>query len=131
MNSRKRNRGRRLNLFIGGLMWTACQHDCRSSSQRFVVDVILTVTNQSRRALHVSLQSDTLQQVLGDVEAGASRSFSVPSALAGSPSLAHLVAAGDDGVAARSEDFRVKRGDQVEWQVPATGSGALVRRWVP
>lgn len=128
MNSRKRNRIGRLNLFTCLVMLTACQRDVQSSSQRFVVDVILTVRNQSRQALHVSLQSDTLQQVLGDVEAGASRSFSVPSALAGSSSMARLVAAGDNGVAAQSEAFKVKRGDQVEWQVPPTGSGTLVWR---
>jgi len=128
MNSRERNRLKRRNLFILFALLNACGPETRVSSERSVVDVILTVTNQSRRAAHVSLQTDTLQRILGDVASGASQSFSLPSVLVGSPSPLHLEATGDGGMAVRSETFGVRRGEQVVWSFADTGRGNLVTR---
>jgi hypothetical protein len=128
MNSRKRNRIAWRNLFIPFVILTGCEPDARASGERSVVDVILTVSNQSRRAAHVSLQSDTLQRLLGDVASGASQSFSLPTALVRSSSPLRLEAIGAGGMAVQSETFGVRRGEQVVWSFADTGRGSLVRK---
>jgi len=128
MNSRERNRFEPRNLFILFAILTACGPDARANSERSVVDVILTVSNQSRRAAHVSLQSDTVQRLLGDVASGATQSFSLPSALVGSPSPLRLEAIGDGGMVVRSQTFGVVRGEQVVWNFADTGRGRVDKR---
>jgi hypothetical protein len=124
---RKRNLSRWFNLFLPILALTACKPDAPASQhgQRSVVDVILTVRNESRQAAHVSLASGTARVVLGDLASGASQSFSIPSALVGSPSMLRLEAVGDGGTPARSEDFQVRRGQKVVWSFAGAGRGTL------
>jgi len=76
----------------------------------------------------VSLASDTVRLVLGDLASGASQSYSVPGALVGSPSKLRLEAVGEGGTPVRSDDFQVRRGDQVVWSFAGTGRGKLVTR---
>src|SRR5215510_9961330 len=126
----KRNPIEWCRLLVCIVVLTACDPDARAAprSQRSVVDVILTVHNQSRRAIHVTLASDSLQQTLGDIPSTASRSFSVPSALVGSPSMLRFEAVGDGGVPVRSDAFQVRRGEMVVWSFSGTGRGTLDRR---
>jgi hypothetical protein len=125
----KRNLLTWVNVLLG-LVLTACGPEAPAAQrgQRSVVDVILTVRNESRQAAHVSLASDTARVALGDLASGASQSFSIPSVLVGSPSMLRLEAAGDGGTAVRSDDFQVQRGEQVVWSFADAGRGKLVRR---
>jgi hypothetical protein len=130
ISCRKRNPLAWPSLFLGMLVLTACQPGAPAAqrSQRSVVDVILTVRNGSRQAAHVSLAADSTRFVLGDLASGASQSFSVPSALVGSPAMLRLEAVGDGGVPVRSDDFRVRRGEQVVWSFTEAGRGKLENR---
>lgn len=127
MNERKRNRIEGCNLLLGIVLLLACEPQARADQrgQRYAVDVILTVNNQSRRAVQISLKSDALEQVLGNVASGASRPFSVPSALVGSLSMLRLEAVGDGGMAVRSEGFGLRRGQKVVWTFVDTGHGTM------
>jgi len=109
---------------------TACEHAAPGAQrgQRSVVDVILTVHNESRHAAEVALASETARVVLGDLASGASRSFSIPSALAASPSKLRLEAVADGGAAIRSEEFQVHRGQQILWSFAAAGPGSVITR---
>src|SRR4051812_26554208 len=127
MNASKRNGIRGLHVLVCACLLIGCEPQVRPRSQRSIVDVILTVRNQSRRTMQVSLESDSLRQELGPIASGASQSFSVPSALAAAPSLLHLKAVGSDGMIMHSENFAVRRGEQVVWSFADTGRGSLVR----
>lgn len=128
--SGKRNRLALCSLLLGAIVSTGCEPEAPAAqrSQRSVVDVILTVRNGSRQAAQVSLAADSTRFVLGDLASGASQSFSVPSALVGSPSMLRLEAVGDGGVPVRSDDFRVRRGQQVVWSFTEAGRGKLDSR---
>jgi hypothetical protein len=108
------------------VLLTACEPEARAEnqSQRFVVaDVILTVANQSARTMQVSLESDTLEQLLGDVSSSASRSFSLPSTVVGTASTLHLKAVHDGAAVVRSDAFAIQRGQKVVWTFSGTGRG--------
>ena len=128
--SGKRNRLAWRGLLLGAIVSTACQPEAPAAQrgQRSVVDVILTVRNGSRQAAQVSLAADSTRFVLGDLASGSSHSFSVPSALVGSPSMLRLEAVGDGGVPVRSDGFRVRRGEQVVWSFTEAGRGKLESR---
>jgi len=130
INFTKRNRRALRNLFFYIVMVTACEPEppAIERSQRSVVDLILTVRNGSRRAVRVSLASDTVRRALGDVVSGASQSFSVPSALIRSPSTLHLEAVAKGGATVSSAGFSPRRGEKVEWTFSDTGRGTLTHR---
>jgi len=117
-------------LLIGCFLLAGCGADgpAPQRGQRSVVDVILTVRNESRQTAQVSLASDTARVVLGDLASGASQSFSIPSALAASPSKLRLEAVGDGGTPMKSEDFQVRRGQEVVWSFAGAGPGRLLMR---
>jgi len=69
-----------------------------------------------------------VQRLLGDVASGATQSFSLPSALVGSPSPLRLEAIGDGGMVVRSQTFGVVRGEQVVWNFADTGRGRVDKR---
>lgn len=127
---RKRNLHTWFNLFLGMLLLSACEPEMPAArrSQRSAVDVILTVRNESRQPAQVLLASDTARVVLGDLAGGASQSFSVPSALVGSPSMLRLEAIRDGGTPVTSDDFRVRRGQKVVWSFASAGRGKLETR---
>lgn len=126
----KRNRFASRVLIFGIIVVASCQPDAPAAqrSERSAVDVILTVRNQSRRAVQVSLKSDLAGQMLGKVASGASQPFSVSSALVGSPTMLRLEAIGDGGVAVRSEGFGLRRGQKVVWTFTDTGRGTVEKR---
>lgn len=128
ISCRKRNLFSWCSLSLGMLVLAACQPDAPAAqrSQRSVVDVILTVRNESRQAAQVSLASDTARVVLGDLASGASRSFSIPSALVGSPAMLRLEAVPDGATPVRSENFQVRRGQKVVWSFADVGRGRLM-----
>ena len=128
--SGKRNRLAWCSLLLGAIVSTGCEPEAPATqrSQRSVVDVILTVRNESRQAAHVSLAADSTRIVLGDLASGAAQSFSVPSTLVGSRSMLRLEAVGDGGVPVRSDGFQVRRGEQVVWSFAEAGRGTLVSR---
>ena len=130
INCGKRNLRAWCYLFLGVILLTACEPEAPAAqrSQRSVVDLILTVRNQSRRSVQVSLASDTVRRPLGDVASGSSQSFSVPSALIRSPSTLHLEAVAKGSMTVWSKDFSVRRGDKVVWSFVDTGRGTLMRR---
>ena len=110
---------------------TGCESETglRPPPQHSVVtDVILTVSNRSSRAVLVSLESDTLRYVLGDVAKRASRSFSLPSQLGVSPPMLHLMAMGDGVLLARSLGFQVRRGEKIVWTFEGQGQGTVVKQ---
>jgi hypothetical protein len=127
--SGKRNRLAWYGLLLGAIVSSGCEPEAPAAQrgQRSVVDVILTVRNGSGQAAQVSLAADSTRFVLGDLASGASQSFSVPSALVGSPSMLRLEAVGG-GVPVRSDDFRVRRGEQVVWSFTEAGRGKLESR---
>jgi len=129
-NIGKRNQRRSRSLLFGALLLVACEERGRTAQlgQRLVMaDVILTVINTSQRSIKVSLESDTREQVLGDVERNASRSFSLPSELVESPSMLRLSALRDDAPPVRSDTFQVRHGQKVVWALSDTGRGTVVR----
>ena len=131
MASEKRNVNKWCVLLLVAALLPACKPTARAEQRReqeVASDVILTVSNQSKRAVQISLQWDTLAHVLGEVPSRMVRSFSVPSALVGSRSILRLAAGGDDGLTLRSEDFRMQRGQQVTWTVADNGPGTLLTR---
>lgn len=110
---------------------SACepQTGARKPDHRSVVaDIIVTVINRSGRGVQVSLESDTLGYVLGKVMSRASRSFSLPSRLGGSPSVLHLTAIHDGGSRVRSEAFQVHRGEKVVWTFGDEGRGTVEKQ---
>jgi len=126
----KRNLLTRFYLFFPIVVLTACASDVPAAqrSQRSVVDVILTVRNESRLATQVTLTSETARVVLGDLAGGAAQSCSIPSALVGSPSMLRLEAVSDGGTPVKSDSFQVRRGEQVVWSFAGPGHGNLVHR---
>lgn len=127
ISRRKRNLAASFNLVLMFVL-TACQPDAPAAqrAQRSVVDVILTVRNESRQAVQVWLASDTTRVVLGNLASGASQSFPIPSALMGSASMLRLEAVPDGAnPPVRSEDFQVRRGQKVVWSFAGAGRGKL------
>jgi hypothetical protein len=128
--SGKRNRLAWCSLLLGAIALTGCEPEAPAAqrSQRSVVDVILTVHNESRQGAQVLLAADSMRVVLGDLASGASQSFSVPSSFVGSPSMLRLEAVGDGRPPVRSNDFRVRRGEKVVWSFTEVGRGKLDSR---
>ena len=126
----KRNMIRFVQRLLCATLLTTCTPEARVDGDRgplVVADVMLTVINHSPRPARISLESDTLDHHLGDVSSSASRSFSLPSSLAGASSPLRLKAVHDGAQAIRSDDFDVQHGQKVVWTFTGTGRGTVVK----
>lgn len=94
-----------------------------------VADVIVSVTNQTPRALEIYLGTAALEEALGPVPGRASRSFSLPSGLGDSKGPLHFEARGRRVVAGiRSDTFSISPGERVLWTVGEGGKGTVTKR---
>jgi hypothetical protein len=118
----------RLLMVVASLTSACATHDDHKppASRSIVADVIVTVDNQTSRAVMIYLESGVIRDSLGVVPRRSLRSFSMPSTVGDSMSALRLEARERRTVPGlRSDAFHLSSGHQVVWTLDRTRSGAL------
>lgn len=94
-----------------------------------MADVIVAVSNQSRREMRVYLLAGAAEHSLGEIPPRSSRSFSLPGGLGDSPdSMRFEARERRAGNGIRSNPFSLSHGQQVLWTFDEKGSGAVTTK---
>jgi hypothetical protein len=126
----KRNRPLFGALIALAVLAVACGSDASTGNQTerlIALDVILTVVNRSTAPASVSIESDSLRHLLGDVPRGEAQSFSIPINLVNSTYPVRLEASlGASTV--QSKSFVVRRGESITWTFSGQGRGTIAKQ---
>jgi hypothetical protein len=115
----------------GTVSWACTTNDPREShvSRSVVVDVIVSVDNQTSRPMTIYLDAGAMHDSLGVVLARSTRSFSLPSGASDSTNVLTLEARERwRGSGVRSGEFRLTPGHQVVWTLEKAGTTSVTMR---
>lgn len=115
-----------------GVLQSGCERSpqpVESSPRSVVADVIVSVSNQTRRRMQIYLEAGVSEHVLGVLDARSSRSFSLPSGLGEAMSALQFEARERGAVTGfRSGVFSLSPGQQALWTFDEGGSRAVTTR---
>jgi hypothetical protein len=114
------------------MLATGCVADQRTEApppRSIRTDVVLTVENDESRPFVIYLRSDAWTDSLGQVQAHATRSFSVPSRAADSVSALRLEARERRNLSiVRSHPVTLRSGHQIVWKLRRVSGSELTLR---